>query len=160
MPVIGGGAAANFAKRATGVRLDPYAGSNFLVELDGLIAGGYAEVSGMDLETGVENFREGGLNTMVHSFPSGTSAGQLRLSKGISSLDMVWRWYTDVTQGKIVRRNATIYLLGIEGLPRMWWNVYDAFPVRWEGPSLSAGATNVATEALYFNYTRLERVGL
>jgi len=47
----------NASAGALGVRLDPYLGYNFLVEIDGLLAGGFREVRG--LESSVEMGRTG-----------------------------------------------------------------------------------------------------
>ena len=38
---------------ATGTRVDPYRGFNFLVEIDGITQAGFQEVSGLDASTGV-----------------------------------------------------------------------------------------------------------
>ena len=43
-------------------RRDPYAGFRFVVEIDGLLQGGFAKVRGLNRETKVESFREGGVN--------------------------------------------------------------------------------------------------
>jgi len=45
-----------------GLRKDPYAGFNFLVEIDGLLVGGFTEVTGLQVETESHDYREGGLN--------------------------------------------------------------------------------------------------
>ena len=42
------------ATGALGVRLDPYLGCNFLVEIEGLLAGGFREVRGLGLMVGIE----------------------------------------------------------------------------------------------------------
>lgn len=41
-------------------RKDPYRGFRFRVEIEGIIAGGFSEVSGLQVETQVEEHREGG----------------------------------------------------------------------------------------------------
>ena len=42
---------------------------NFKVELDSLVVGGFTEVSGLQVETEVEDYREGGLNNYIHRLP-------------------------------------------------------------------------------------------
>ena len=42
-------------------RADPYLGFRFLVEIEGLIVGGFSEVSGLQAETEFEEVREGGV---------------------------------------------------------------------------------------------------
>src|SRR5437773_2092002 len=111
MPSIGFNAAIAMASRALGVRLDPYGAFNFLVEIEGIIAGGFTEVSGMEISTEVEQFREGGVNDRQHILPKWTTQTNLVLKKGQTDLDLLWNWYADVVAGKIRRKNGSIYLL-------------------------------------------------
>lgn len=50
-------------------RTDPYLNFRFLVEIHGLIVGGFSEVSGLQSETDIEEIREGGVNDYVHKLP-------------------------------------------------------------------------------------------
>ena len=45
-----------------GKRKDPYSGFRFQVEIDGIIAGGFTDVSGLSVQTEVDSIREGGVN--------------------------------------------------------------------------------------------------
>lgn len=147
MPVIGGGAAKAAAGRL-GVRDDPFFGYNFLIEIQGLVAGGFTEVTGLEVKTEVESRREGGLNSYEHRLPGQTSYGDLVLRSGLSDVDLLWGWYQDVVAGRISRRNGTIYLMNHAGLPTRWWNFVRAFPIAWHGPELNAGASQVAVQSL------------
>ena len=62
MPVIGLNTALAIGGRAVGARLDPYGAYNFLVEIEGIIAGGFSELSGLDITTDVDIIHEGGVN--------------------------------------------------------------------------------------------------
>jgi len=42
-----------------------------LVEINGLVVGGFSEVSGLEVEIDVEEYREGGKNEYVHYLPTG-----------------------------------------------------------------------------------------
>ncbi len=57
------------AQRLLGIRNDPYMPFNFLVEIEGLLVGGFTEVTGLTVETETEDFREGGVNEYVHKLP-------------------------------------------------------------------------------------------
>jgi phage tail-like protein len=149
--------AVNVVKKATGIRLDPYMGFNFLIQIDGLIAGGFSEVSGLDIETEVEAIKEGGLNDRVHQLPKGTKYQALVLKKGISDIDLLWNWYEDIVNGKIKRKSGSVVLLDNLGLPSVWWNFYEAFPSKWTGPSLNAGSNTVAVESLTITHEKLEK---
>jgi|1186.fasta_scaffold04100_5 phage tail-like protein len=128
--------------------LPPYQTFNFAVEIEGLLVGGFTEVSGLESEVEVEEYREGGVNGFVHKLPVRTSHSNLVLSHGLTSLSALWNWYYDTTQGVIQRRNGTIMLLDPQQVPVMWWNFRNALPVRWTGPTFNAASDEVGVEAL------------
>jgi phage tail-like protein len=135
----------------------PYQGFNFAVEIEGLLVGGFSEVSGLDSQVEVEEYREGGVNGFVHKLPVRTSHSNLVLSHGLTSLDTLWNWYYNTTLGAIQRRNGTIMLLDSRQIPVMWWNFRNALPVRWSGPAFSATGDEVAIESLELAHQGLTR---
>ena len=144
-----------------GVRLDPYLGFNFLVEIEGLVVGGFTEVTGLQVETVVETYREGGVNDYEHKLPGPTRyPANLVLKHGITEIDSLWAWHQDVTAGVVERRNGTIYLLGPVREPVMWWNVREACPVRWTGPELRAESNTVAAETVELVHRGIQRPSL
>ena len=112
MTVLGVGAAAAIGKGALGIRNDPYAGFNFLVEFEGLVVAGFSEVTGLQIETTVETYSEGGLNGYQHKFAGPTHyPSNLVMESGVTDLLLMWAWFDDVRAGNLVRRNGSIYLL-------------------------------------------------
>ena len=61
---------------------DPYGGFRFRVEILGLQVGGFSEISGLDREVTLEDFREGGVNGHTHKLATVTK---------YPNKD-VWRW--------------------------------------------------------------------
>lgn len=139
---------------------DPYFAYNFLVEIDGdgFIAGGFSEVSGMSIETEIETIREGGANDIEYKLPKGTKYSNLTLKHGITDSDTLWNWYTDVTNGKVRRKNITIFLLDRLGKERLQWGLFDAYPVKWEGPAFNALSSTIAIETLVLVYHGLKKI--
>jgi phage tail-like protein len=135
----------------------PYQTFNFAVEIEGLLVGGFSAVSGLDSQVEVEEYREGGVNGFVHQLPVRTSYSNLVLSHGLTSVDTLWNWYYNTTQGMIQRRNGTIMLLDTRQLPVMWWNFRNALPVRWSGPTFTATSDEVAVESLELAHQGLTR---
>jgi phage tail-like protein len=142
-------AAIALGARALGIRNDPYLSVNFLVEIDGLVVGGFQEVTGLQVETEVEDYREGGVNEYVHRLAGPTRYPQnLVLKTGLTDVEGLWKWHQGVVRGTIKRRNGSIYLLDRAGLPAMWWNFTGAYPVKWSGPDFRAEQGSVAVEQL------------
>jgi len=142
------GLAAIIAQRASGVRFDPYGAYNFYVEIEGILAGGFSEVSGLEISTEVETIREGGVNNFEYKLPKITTYSNIVLNYGVTAFDLIWNWYADVLEGNIKRKNGSIYILDNTDVPVMWWNFYDAWPVQWAGPSFNASDSVIAVESL------------
>ena len=137
----------NTAVVALGKRLDPYLGVNFLVEVEGLIVGGFAKVEGLDSTIETQDYTEGGRNNYVHKLLKGTTYGPLVLSHGLTDIDSLWSWHERTRRGVIQRKNGTIMLLDAQRVPVTWWNFAEALPTKWVGPSFDAsGEAQVATE--------------
>jgi phage tail-like protein len=144
---------------AIGIRLDPYLACNFLVEIEGLLVGGFSEVTGLQVEVEVEDYKEGGLNEYVHKLAGPTRyPSNLVLKHGLMVADTLWEWHHEVTQGIIKRRNGSIILLNSAREPRWWWNFRGAYPVRWSGPDLRAISAEVAIETLELVHRGLTKV--
>jgi phage tail-like protein len=130
------------------LRLDPFMSFNFVVELHGLIVAGFSEVSGLESQIEMEDYREGGVNNYVHQLPGQTTQSNLVLTKGITGIGSLWDWYYNTTQGIIQRKNGTIMMLDRRQIPVMWWNFYNACPTKWTGPEFDASSDNVAFESI------------
>jgi phage tail-like protein len=149
MSVLGLNAGAALLGNLLGVRNDPYMAFNYLVEIEGLIVGGFSEVSGLTVETEVFELREGGVNEYIHKLPGPTrNPTNLILRRGLTDIESLWSWHQSVTQGKVERKNGSIYLLDRQRLPAMWWNFSQAFPVRWQGPEFRASSNAIAVETV------------
>lgn len=152
---LGGGSAGAVS---LGERNDPFAGCNFVVEIEGLLVGGFSEVSGLSVETEVETYREGGLNEFQHKLPGATKyPSNLMLKHGLTTLDTLWQWHQNVVSGIVERKNGTIYLLDNARQPVVGWNFIRACPVKWTGPDLRADSSTVAFETIELVHEGLSR---
>jgi phage tail-like protein len=132
-----------------GVRpLEPFPAFNFAVEIEGLLVGGFTEVSGLETELRTMAYREGGVNHHVHHLPTVTRPGNLVLKHGLTASSSLWNWHENAIRGVIQRRNGTIMLLDRRQIPVMWWNFRNALPVRWTGPVLDAASDQVGFESI------------
>jgi phage tail-like protein len=144
---------------ATGERNDPFLSYNFAVEIHGLVAGGFSEVQGLQLEIELHEYREGGVNGYVHKragparYPS-----NLVLKRGLTDVRELWTWHWDVAQGKVERKDIAVLLLDGAGEERVRWTFQQAYPVKWVGPDLRGGASEVAVEAVEFTHCGLLQI--
>jgi phage tail-like protein len=142
-----------------GNRQDPYLAFNFNLEIEGLIVGGFSEVTGLQVETVVETYREGGLNDYEHKFSGLTRyPTNLVLKHGLTETDFMWPWHNGVRQSNFQRRNGTIYLLDTAGGTKAAWNFLGAYPVKWTGPELRADSNTVAFESIELVHRGITRI--
>jgi phage tail-like protein len=143
-----------------GIRTDPYQACNFLVEIEGILAGSFSECTGLQVETEYFDYREGGVNDYVHRFAGPTKYPPLIFKHGLTQIDGLWNWHQEVTQGTINRKNGTIYLLDRMRIPVMYWNFKEAYPVKYTGPDLRADSANIAFESVELTHRGLSRPAL
>jgi phage tail-like protein len=141
------------------MRSDPYQGCNFTIEIEGLLVGGFSECSGLEVETELVEYHEGGVNDYVHRFAGRTRSAPLVLRRGITVADGLWRWYQMTAAGQVVRRNGTIFLLEGAYGAGLHWNFKEAFPYKWTGPDLRADASSVAFESIELSHRGLALAG-
>jgi phage tail-like protein len=66
------------------------------------------------------------------------------LKRGIANRPDLWAWFDQVRQGTIDRRTVVVTLLNEERNPVMVWKLRKCLPIKWVGPTLSAGESDVA----------------
>jgi phage tail-like protein len=141
---------------AAGKREDPFRSYNFAVEIDGLVAGGFNEVSGLQVDLEVQEYREGGVNGFAHKRAGPAKyTSNLVLKRGIGTSKVLWNWYWDVLQGTINRKNLSVLLMDESGEEKVRWNFDKAYPVKWVGPGFRGAGNEVAVETLEFAHKGL-----
>lgn len=108
----------------------------------------FSEVGGLQLETDVFEFVEGGNNGFVYRFPGLTKAGNVTLKRGITKDNELFRWYLRIAQGIMDLRTVQITMFDAKGDPLIGWSLQRAFPVKWSGPQLAANGVAVAVESI------------
>ncbi len=126
---------------------DPFLAFKYIVEIEGIITGGFSEVSGIRIETEYDTIREGGENSFVYKLPKSTKFSEITLKRGITDWDLYF-WYLDVVYGIIERKSGSIILQGIGTNENMRWDFFDCIPTKWEGSTFSATGNSIATETL------------
>jgi phage tail-like protein len=141
----------------TATRVDPLLAFRFRVSFDDLPPAGFSACTGLEVETEVFEYAEGGGNSHLLRFPTRTKHMRLTLRRGIAG-SAYWDWYDDIVDGLIRERNGTIAILNPDGGGvAAEWQVRDAFPCKWSGPELTADQSAVAIEALELAHHGLRR---
>ncbi len=127
---------------------DAYPNCRFYLEVDGINQAVFTEVSGLHVETEVEEYAEGGNNGFVHCLPGRTKVGRLTLKRGLVGSNDFFKWYQEIIQGKITRRNLSVVAYDVTGKELTRWNFIKAYPVKWDGPQFKADGSIASVETL------------
>lgn len=140
------------------IRMDPYVNFRFRLEIDGIEQAGFSEVTGLDSQIQVIEYREGIEVAAVRKLPGLVKYSNIVLKRGLTDSTELYKWHRTGLAGKIARRNGAIILLDEEGHEKLRWVFREAWPVRWEGPSLHGEGNEVAIETLELAHEGLELV--
>ena len=111
---------------------------------------GFAEVSGLNIEVQVIEYRDG-LSPVysARKMPGIPKYGNITLKRGITPADnQYFQWLNETKLNKAQRRDLVISLLNENHEPVMTWKAHNAFPVKIEGPGLKATGNEVAIESM------------
>ena len=122
------------------------ASAAFTAEVLGKTLGTFGAIRGLEAHVDVLEYREGGINDVVHRLPGQLIYPNLVLSNGLTS-SAVEEWFAKTRLGA-ERHNLTVTFLDNVGKAVRAWSFAAAYPIRWTGPVLSAGGTDVAGEEL------------
>jgi len=129
-------------------RVDPYKGFRFIVEIAGIQQAGFTECTGLGSQVEVVEYREGNEPNQVRKLPGRVIYPDIVLKWGITDSRELYDWHLAVINGNLQRKTGSIVLLDDLGNEKVRWNFEEAWPSKWEGPSLDARSSQVAIESL------------
>jgi phage tail-like protein len=145
----------------------PYSVFNYLVNLgdgsEGTVQGGFSEVSGLNAEVTVAEYRNGNAKTnYVTKIPAITKAGDVTLKRGVIGADNIYAWMEQVRNGDVTaKRNVEVKLTDENPANQnavVTWKLINAMPIKWTGPTVTAkGGNDVAMEELVLAVEHIEQ---
>jgi len=133
---------------------DPYGNYKFKVQLGSVTVAGFAECTGLSVETKVFEYKEGGNNSTTLKFPEAAAYTNVVLKRGITKANDLINWQMEVVNGtfginkRADSNNIAILLMDEKGQEVKRWNLKRAFPVKWVGPDFKAMGNEVGIETL------------
>lgn len=111
---------------------------------------GFTEVSGLDVETEVVEYRQGASpEYSKQKMPGMQKYSNITLKRGTFATDNeYYDWWNTVKLNKIDRRDITISLLNEEHEPVVTWKVKKAWPSKIQSTDLKADGNEVAIESM------------
>ncbi len=146
----------------------PYSAFNYLVNLgdgtEGDVQGGFSEVSGLNAEVTVAEYRNGNATTnYVSKLPAIHKSGDVTLKRGVIGHNNLYIWLDGVRTGNLEEAKRSVFVkLKAENPANeeavVTWKLVNAMPIKWTGPTLTAkGGSDVAMEELVLSVEHIEQ---
>ncbi len=134
----------------------PLPAFHFQVEWGGTNLG-FSEVSGLNIETQVIEYRDGlSPEYSPVKMPGIPKYGNITLKRGIVPADNDFlNWLNTTALNQVERRDLIISLLNENHEPVMTWKAVNAFPVKIEGAALKSTGNEAAIESIEVAYEGL-----
>jgi phage tail-like protein len=148
-------------------RETPYSVFNYLVNLgdgsEGEVQGGFSEVSGLNAEVTIAEYRNGNAPVnYVTKVPAIHKAGDVTLKRGVIGAENIYNWLDQIRAGDVqAKRNVEVKLKSEDPTSQsavVTWKLINAVPIKWTGPTLTAkGGSDVAIEELVLAVEHIEQ---
>ncbi len=111
---------------------------------------GFTEVSGLDVESEVIEYRDGAsLEYVKTKMPGMQKFSNITLKRGTFQGDNeFYNWWNSVALNTIERRDVTVSLLNENHEPVVVWKVKNAWPVKVQSTDLKSDGNEVAIESV------------
>lgn len=111
---------------------------------------GFTEVSGLDVETELIEYRQGASPEYSKiKMPGMQKYSNITLKRGTFKNDNeYYQWWNTVKLNTIERRDITIKMLNEEHEPVIVWKVKNAFPLKVQSTDLKGDANETAIESM------------
>jgi phage tail-like protein len=141
----------------------PYPNFNFTVSFDGdeNTFGGFSDVSGIQTELTVAEYRNGNdPDNHVRKIQGVHKVGDVTCKRGLIESKAIWDW-VDLARvmGPAAKKDVTIRLRNEAGDTVQTWTLRHTLPLKWTGPTLAGkGGGDVAMEELVLSAESLDYV--
>ena len=135
----------------------PYGKFRYKVEIEGVGAGGFSEVSGFDASIDVIEYREGDMTQTPMKIPGLKKYGNITLKNGVTENTAMYEWIIAGVNGAVKRTTLTITLLDAEEKPAASWQVENAWPTKYTAPDFNATSSEIAIETLEIAHEGMTR---
>ena len=126
--------------------------------MDNVVIAGFSECSGLEMTLEVEEHQQGGDNGRTLKFPTRVTWPNLKLRRGMTLSDNLWKWHASFAEGHGIRYDGTITLKNELQEPVKIWRFLRGLPVKYGGPSLNASQSAAAIEELEIGHEGLSLV--
>jgi phage tail-like protein len=130
-------------------RHDPFRSFNFRLEIDNLPVAAFSEVSGLNAEANVAEYRTGTAAELhVTKLPGLHKHGNVTLKRGMVKDSVLWDWFRNIENGVTDRRDGAVVLMDEQRLDVLRWTFAAAWPAKMSFSDLKAAGNEIAIESV------------
>lgn len=137
---------------------DHIGGYNFNVEIEGVAAGFFKGVDGLEANIEVIEYQDGS-DMFLRKRPGRAKYGDVTLKKGYVANPQLQDWWNAVRNGKDERKSLSIVLLDNAGTEILRWNLFNCFISKWKMSSLDGKGNEALVEDITITTERIDRIG-
>lgn len=117
----------------------------------------FQEVSGMDVENQIIEYRKGNNKLFsTENMPGIAKYGNVTMKRGVFVNDNTfWDWHAQISMNTIKRRTVSIKLLDEAGKVTMQWTLNNAWPTKITSTDLKSDGNEVAIDTLEIAHEQL-----
>ena len=141
-------------------RKDPYKNYRFLVEIEGIIQGGFTEVTIPETSQEPVEYREGTDAPTMRKIPGMVKYGNVILKWGATDSMELYMWRKEIEDGRIdgSRKSMSVVVLDDLGQPISRWEFHEAWPTKYDASDLKASGSEIAIDTLEIAHEGMRRV--
>jgi phage tail-like protein len=131
--------------------MHPWGNYYFSLEINSQEIGPVVEVTGLKSSSQAFEIEEGGMNSRVHKRPGQSKWENIVVRYATTSSKYLVEWRNMFLSDRFderLRRSGSVALIDNDGETRRRYHFVNAWPVAWEGPSLSSAGSELAIETL------------
>ncbi len=136
--------------RSNDLEEDPLLGFNFMLEIEGKLAGYFTECSGIGSENEVTDHKvvDKSGREIIRRIPGRLKWTDISLKRGITSNLQIWKWRDEVVKGDMskARHDITITMMDRMYKPVAIWNFNKAWPSKVSGPAFKSDDNAIGIE--------------
>ncbi|MDR0222460.1 MAG: phage tail protein [Oscillospiraceae bacterium] len=135
----------------------PFAKFRYRLEIDGIEAGGFSEVTGFDASIDVVEYREGDMVPTPMKVQGLRKYGNVTLKWGATSSTVLVDWLMEGVNGPENRKTVTVTLMDATAADCASWQIINAWPCKYTAPDFNASASEIAIESLELAHEGMTR---
>ena len=118
---------------------------------------GFTEISGLDVETEVIEYRDGASpEYSKQKIPGMQKFANITMKRGVFASDNeYYNWWNTVSLNTVERRDVTVTLMNEEHEPVMVWKIKNAWPTKIASTDLKSDGNEIAIESIELTHDGL-----